>query len=436
MIAVPHLKNYLYCVLLIAASLSAAEPDPVQFNEPAYLSANTLVIMVLQENPGIAELNAAADAAAFSVEPAGSIDDPVFSYALAPRTFGSEGQGLNQKIELSQSIPWPGTLAAREQAARSSAMAANESVNALRLHVAALARSAYAEWYFTHQALEIHNSTHELLDELRSVAETRYAAGRALQQDVLQVELEKLRLHRHGLLLTQQKKTARAQINALLNRPPDARVAKPGSVLIGKNVAPLETLQNYALQEHPEIRGLDARIASHMARVTVAEKALLPDLRFTAGYNSFWDEADKRPIVGISINVPFNRSKRKAEVSRVKAEVRRTQSRLANQRAQLLGELARAHARVIESFESVQLYEKSLLPLADEFLDAALADYRSGAGDFLSVIAAEQHRLTAAEELERNRADYIRRSAELERWAGTTIEGTGYPGSEVNHDYE
>jgi outer membrane protein TolC len=65
-----------------------------------------------------------------------------------------------------------------------------------------------------------------------------------------------------------------------------------------------------------------------------------------------------------------------------------------------------------------------------------LADYRSGAGDFLTVIAAEQHRLTAAEGLERNRADYIRRSAELERWAGTTIEGTGYPGSEVNHDYE
>ena len=66
----------------------------------------------------------------------------------------------------------------------------------------------------------------------------------------------------------------------------------------------------------------------------------------------------------------------------------------------------------------------------------ALADYRSGAGDFLSVIAAEQHKLTAAEDLERNRADYLRRSAELERWAGTTLDRTGHPGSEVNHDYQ
>jgi outer membrane protein TolC len=193
-----------------------------------------------------------------------------------------------------------------------------------------------------------------------------------------------------------------------------------------------------------QLRGLNAQIASHEAQVTVAEKALLPDLRFTAGYNSLWDEADKRPIVGISINVPLNRSKRKAEVNRAKWEVRRTQSRLQNQRAQLLSELARARAEVIESLESVKLYENSLMPLADEFLDAALADYQSGAGDFLSVIAAERQRLTAAEELERNRADYelernradyIRRYAVLERWAGTPLNGTGYPGSEVNHDY-
>jgi len=255
---------------------------------------------------------------------------------------------------LSQSIPWPGTLAAREQAARSSAIAANESVEAFRLHVAALAHGVYAEWYFTHRALEIHESTHDLLEQLRSVAVTRYAAGRAPQQDVLQVELEQLQLHRHGLMLTQQRDVAKAQINALLNRSQDAPVPEPGTVSTPRSVAPLEILQNYALQAHPELRGLDAQIARHEAQVTVAEKALLPDLRFTVGYNSLWDEADKRPVVGISINVPFNRSKRKAEVSRAKAEVRRTRSRLANQRAQLLGELARARAKVIESLESVQ----------------------------------------------------------------------------------
>ena len=435
MIAVPHARKILFFVLLAASAVSATESEHAVFEEHQ-LTPDLLVALVLRVNPGIAELRAAAEAASFSVETAGSLDDPEFSYAFAPSTFGRAGQGLNQKIELSQRIPWPGTLAAREQAARSTALAAGENVAALRLQVAALARSAYAEWYFTHRALEIHDSTHILLEELRSVAETRYAAGRALQQDVLQVELEQLHLHRHGFLLAQQRDTAKAQINALLNRPPDARLPEPGSVSIPMNVAPIETLQNHALQAHPELRGLDARIASHEAQVTVAEKALWPDLRFTVGYNSLWDEADKRPIVGISINVPLNRSKRNAELNRAKWEVRRTQSRLADQRAQLLGELARSRAGVIESIESVKLYENSLLPLADEFLDAALADYQSGTGDFLSVIAAEQHRLTAAEELERNRADYIRYSAELDRWAGKSLDEAGSAGLEVNHDYQ
>ena len=435
MIAVPQARKLWYSVLLIAPAVGAAETDTTIYFEDQ-LTEQQLVTLVLQLNPGIAELNAAAQAAAFSVEPAGSLDDPEFSYAFAPQTFGREGQGLNQKIELSQRIPWPGTLAAREKAAQLSALAASEGVGALRLHVVALARGAYAEWYFTHRALEIHESTHELLKELHSVAETRYAAGLALQQDVLQVELEQLHLQRHGLLLAKQREATRAQINALLNRQPEAQVPEPGPLLAPKNIAPLELLQNYALQAHPELRALDAQIGSHMAQVTVAEKALWPDLRFTAGYNSLWDEADKRPIVGISFNVPLNRSKRKADVDRANWEVRRTQSRLANQRAQLLGELVRARAEVVESLESVQLYENSLLPLADEFLNAALADYQSGAGDFLSVIAAEKHRLTAAEELERNRADYIRRSAELDRWAGTTLIDSGIPGSEVNHDYQ
>ena len=311
MIADPHPRYFLYFILLLASAVSAMETDPIVFEEQT-LTPGSLVALVLRVNPGIAELSAAAEAAALNVKPASSLDDPVFSYAFAPRTFGREGQGLNQKFELSQTIPWPGTLAAREQSALASAVVADEGVHTLRLQIAAVARSAFAEWYFTHRALEIHESTHHLLAELKSVAETRYAAGRVLQQDVLQAELEQLHLDRHGLMLTQQRDAAKAQINALLNRVPDAPVPLPGKVLIPKNVAPLATLQDYALQAHPELRGLDAQIASREAQVTVAEKALLPDLRFTAGYNSLWDEVDKRPIVGISINVPLNRSKRKA----------------------------------------------------------------------------------------------------------------------------
>ncbi len=435
MIAVPQVRIYLCFIFLAVASVCYAKAEGTIYFEDQ-LTVDHLVALVLHLNPGIDELHATAEAAAQSADVAGTLDDPEFGYAFAPRTFGREGQGLNQKIELSQKIPWPGTLAAREDSARYSALAASENTNSLRVRVVEIARSAYAEWYFAHRALEIHAATHVLLSELRSVAEARYASGIALQQDVLLAELELLHLQRHGLLLVRQRETAKATINALLNRPPDAYLPDPEPGVLPKTVVALETLQELALQAHPELRGLDAEISGHEADVTIAEKERWPYLKFIAGYNSLWDEFDKRPIVGISINLPLNQSKRKAEVSRAKWEVRRTQSRLTNQRAQLLGGLAQAWARVVESLDSIELYEDSLLPLADEFLDAALADYQSGAGGFASVISAEQHRLTAAEELERNRADLIRRSAELDRWAGRTQSPTDFSLPEVNHDYQ
>ena len=75
-----------------------------------------------------------------------------------------------------------------------------------------------------------------LLAELTRVAETRYAAGRALQQDVLQVEVETVLLQERQLELEHDRISLRARINALLNRdpadplPPPAAIAPPESL--------------------------------------------------------------------------------------------------------------------------------------------------------------------------------------------------------------
>jgi outer membrane protein TolC len=65
--------------------------------------------------------------------------------------------------------------------------------------------------------------------------------------------------------------------------------------------------------------------------------------------------------------------------------------------------------------------------LASQYLDAAIADYRSGAGPFLNVITAEQRKLEADLELARAVSDYARRRAELERWVGGSLEAALQP---------
>ncbi|MGH8568068.1 MAG: TolC family protein, partial [Gammaproteobacteria bacterium] len=82
------------------------------------------------------------------------------------------------------------------------------------------------------------------------------------------------------------------------------------------------------------------------------------------------------------------------------------------------GEVQRAYDRVEESRHVLALYRQKLLPLAAENLQAALADYESGAGDFLTLLSAEQNLLRTELTATRARADYYRRLAMLEYSAG------------------
>jgi len=135
-------SQFIYCVCFgIAHSLAtgAALADPALKQlagpNPEYqLTADTLATWVLDANPGLAAIQAAAEAAAFRIDPAGSLDDPILGYGVAPLT-ANDDRSLNQKFDISQKIPWPGTLAARESAARYDALAADRDVDALQLRV-------------------------------------------------------------------------------------------------------------------------------------------------------------------------------------------------------------------------------------------------------------------------------------------------------------
>lgn len=66
---------------------------------------------------------------------------------LPPRMIGSM-MGAGSDIEVTQALPWCGTLDAREQKVRAEAEAATQDLDALRLRLATIARRAFADWVF------------------------------------------------------------------------------------------------------------------------------------------------------------------------------------------------------------------------------------------------------------------------------------------------
>lgn len=423
-------------LLLVAVTGNVAAADQ---GTGTNMDADTLVEQVLQQNAGIAAMRAAVDAAQARIDPAGALPDAQLSGAVAPETIGGfetpsgRERSTNIRVEISQEFPWPGTLGLRADAARQEAAAVGDDVAALRLRLAAATRSTYAEWRYVHQALEINAANLDLVDELRQVAEDRYAAGLASQQDVLQAEVELQRIKHQAIKLRRAKRAVRAKINELLNRPARKPLAPPIALPRPTALPPYARLRQISLAEHPELAHVAKRIAANKDREALAQKDFYPDFKVFGGYNSLWDAGEKRWIVGAGISLPLDRSKYRAQLDEARANTKRLGYELEDMRVQLLSELEQAHAAVEEADHEIQLYEEELIPRTQENLSAARSEYGSGGGAFLDVIIAEQLKLNAELELERARADYFAALAQLKRWTGGELPQPGGASNNAIH---
>ena len=382
----------------------------------APLAASAFTEAVLTHNASLEAMRHAVVAAVAQVKPAGSLDDPMLSVSAAPRTVGIGG-GPSGDIEVSQSFPWWGTLDARREVAQADAEARGQDLAALRLHLAALARGAFADWVFVHRALEINTANLSVLDALRNVARIRYSTGQAPQEDVLQADVERAMLKQQRLEWQRDLQVAQARMNALLDRAPQSAIPLPAGLPAFPRLPAEEILAQRALA-HPELQALADEERAAEARQRLAEKERFPKFGVSAGYNSMWADPAMRPMVGLSISVPIDQGKYRAAIDAARAEARRAAFNLEDRRASLLADLSMDYAAVRAAARSVQLYRSDLVPLARSALEVARTDYGSGRGDFLNVLTAEQHRLDTELGLARMQSDYFRALAELDRASG------------------
>lgn len=407
----------LVVVLALSVTTVPARAGDELFVGVARLDATRLVDLVESRNAGLEAARAAAEAAAFRVKPAGSLEDPMVSYMLAPRTIGSD-LGGRHGVEVSQALPWPGTLGARKAQARAEADSAEDDAQARVLDVIAATKSAFAEWGFVHAALSVNHQHQGHLRALKVAAERSYAADAARQQDALKAALELAHMENEALMLESQRRAVRARINGLLARDADAALPPPASFKAFSALPPLDRLEMTALARHPELKSREAAIAASDAGITVARKAFYPDVKLSAGYNEMWDQPEMRPSVGVSLSVPLQWGRRQAALDGARATRRQAEWMLIDQTVLLRAKLAEAYAAADQAGRSVALYRDRLLPLADAAYSASLADYRNGRGDFDSVIAAARARLDQQLGLERALADQFRARATLEKAAG------------------
>jgi cobalt-zinc-cadmium efflux system outer membrane protein len=406
---------------MVAALVRAERERAPSIGEDVALGAESLdraalVTAVLARNPDLDAARATWRAATAGFPSAVAIDDPMLTYEIAPFSIGANVP-FGQLVALSQKLPYPGKRRAAGDAAIADAEAARADYGALRLELAETTVHAFDDYYVAARALEVSTHHRELLDRIQKSATAQYTVGKASQQDPLEAEATLIALDRERLMLETRQRTAVARINRLLRRRANAPLPPPPAKL--DIVVPAEM----SVTRHPKLIAAEARIRERTAEIEGARRELYPDVELMASYESMWTDWQHRYMVGVAIEIPLQRSRRRASVERAQAEQAKATAELTSVADVLDEDRDRARREVTEARAALDLDEQRSLPTARSRVDAALAGFTSGQNPFSAVVMAE-HALRDVElRIEQTRADLDRRIATLDRLSGRIAGG-------------
>jgi outer membrane protein TolC len=389
------------------------------------LTPEALIEQVLARNPSLAQMIAAWQAASARYPQVTSLDDPNLGLTVAPASIGSNNVEFGYSVEVTQKFPFPGKLGLRGQNAAAEASAAGKDVEDVRLQLIESARNAFYEYYLVFRAIAVNEENLELLNSARKSAEARVTTGKASQQEVLQIDVEVGRQRERGLNLGRMKKVTVARINTLMHLPPASPLPPPPAKLaLPGELPPAELLLSAAVASRPDVRAVADRLAAEQALLALAHKEYYPDFEAGAAYNTIMGNGPMRdlaPQLSVRLNLPVRQSRRSAAVAEAEARVVQRKAELDRLTDQVNFQVQEAYEQVVESAQVVALYEKTILPAAQNNVKAAQPAYTTGQIPLLSFLEAQRNLVSLRDRYYEVLAEHFRRRAALERTVGGPV---------------
>lgn len=417
--------------LRIAAALAGALAHPLplagQAATPDTLTLADAIVMARWANPMLRAVQASADAAAQRIGPAGALPDPALQLGLMNRMAGDLGSAMDpmtmNQLQLMQMVPWPGRLASMRSAARHTATAAAADETEAERMLSARVRMAYLDLAYADRAIAVMRETQQLLREFREVSTTMYAVGSGVQQDVLRAQIEVARMGEEITRMEQDRMAAAARLNALLGR--DATGAIPAVELpqpASQDLPPADSLIGWALAGRAALHAGTERLAAAEASLSAARRELLPDFEFGVAYQQRPAFPDMVSLM-IGVRLPLWAGARQLPMQREARAMRDMRTaELADLRNETAARIIETRARAERDRNLERLYRSGILPQARSAVQAALASYRVGRVNYMTLVDNQMTVNRYETETYRLRADYHQAVGDLEALVGRSLE--------------
>jgi len=332
-------------------------------------------------------------------------------------------------IGLSQTVPWFGTLDLKGERSALEAAVTKASLDAVKLDIFHAVKQTYYEYAYVTQAVKITREIIELVRYLESIARARYTAGASPHADVIRTQVELGKLQDRLATLRDWKRPLRSRLNAVMNRPVHQELAPPPEIPVMRLCMSGEELHAFIATSNPRLRAMDASAAAKQAGIKLAHKDYFPDLTFGLQTIVTGDarspgvkNADEDPIIAsLSMNLPLWQKTRDAAILEARSKLRAVQQDKEELGSSLHSDLEMTLYKYNDAERKIDLYQKTLIPKAEQSLGVSLEAFQTGQGSSLDLMDAEKTLLELKLAFLRSLADQAQQLAEMETIVGREI---------------
>lgn len=353
----------------------------------------TLIREALERNPEILEAQKKYESACKRPDQVSALPETMLGVGWTSNGRPWPGAGLGREplsnigVMVTQEFPFFGKRKLRGDIARKEAQAEWEHYQAVQLAVVSRLKQAYFRLAYTQLAKQVLDRNRDLLEQLLKVAEVRYAAGRAAQQDIFKLQTQLSILETRQIQLEREAKSSENELVSLLHRPPDQ--ARIGTAVVRTPEPLRQTLEDLlaaANANSPALQRDRRMIERNLLALNLARKEYLPDYAITAGYGNMGRMPDMYQFrLDVKLPTSFFRKQRNGEAEQAIA-VAGSRRALEATAQSLAFRIKDEYLMAETSLRLMRAYEKDIVPQASLALESSLAAYEAGALDMLSVL--------------------------------------------------
>ena len=419
--------------LVLACGAPAAATAEAPRTDPSQIAA--LVAEALANNPEIATAQSELEAARQRVPAAGALDDPmlelgIVNAALAPLSLQREDMTMKM-LGLGQRLPFPGKRGLRRAVAEADADSIGLAVREIANRVERDVRVAYEELAFNEEAQRIVIESRVALEQLAALARSRYEVGQAAQSDALDAHIELERLEVELLQLQSDNAALQSGLQRLLGRSGETPRIQAAAPRLAADPGPDPASLDAVIGDRPQLQALEALVERSSRSVELARREYYPDFDVKLQYGQRERAPDgvaRDDMVSLTVgfNLPiWRKSRLEPQVAGALAMRRQAQSLLRAQQLETQAALATQLAVARQWRATAERYQDTLLPQARAATASALAAYRVGRVDFLTLRQAQLREFSVSADLAKAIASHNKAIAEIGLLVGHDMQQTG-----------